>query len=219
MEADRWHTVQRSDRLSPNVDPRPTANVKRLKRISERLSSGGKGSDPLADRSITPNLAAYRAMLENPTLDPEWPNTRRWRAVGLSSGGGSANARSMAQLYSILTDTTSRQRGPLLSAETMAAATRERIAGINQVSGLYGRFGAGFLLNSDGIMGPNAQAFGHGGWGGSIAFGDPAHRLGIAYVMNQMRIAPMDQPDTRAPRLIGATYESLHRLPASLATQ
>jgi CubicO group peptidase (beta-lactamase class C family) len=57
------------------------------------------------------------------------------------------------------------------------------------------------------LYGPNAEAFGHSGWGGSFGMADPKAGLGIAYVMNQM--GPDLAGDARANALIAAAYASL----------
>ncbi|MCX7869200.1 MAG: serine hydrolase, partial [Terrimicrobiaceae bacterium] len=53
-------------------------------------------------------------------------------------------------------------------------------------------------------FGGSPGAFGHPGAGGSIAFADPAHRIGFAYVMNQME--PGALPRERTHRLVRALY-------------
>jgi CubicO group peptidase (beta-lactamase class C family) len=62
-------------------------------------------------------------------------------------------------------------------------------------------------LNSDNMHGPNPNAFGHSGAGGSTGFADPDHKLGIGYAMNQMD-TNLDG-DTRAARLTRAVYDAL----------
>ncbi len=52
-----------------------------------------------------------------------------------------------------------------------------RVEGKDLVLGMPARWGAGFLLNSDGIYGLNEAAFGHSGWGGSFGFADPSAGL------------------------------------------
>ena len=46
--------------------------------------------------------------------------------------------------------------------------------------------------------------FGHGGWGGSLAFADLDARVSWAYVMNRM--SPGTTGDSRAANLIAALY-------------
>jgi CubicO group peptidase (beta-lactamase class C family) len=54
-------------------------------------------------------------------------------------------------------------------------------------------------------FGPAADAFGHGGAGGSIHCAWPARRVGISYAMNLMSD---DEPDPRAQALLAAVYEA-----------
>jgi CubicO group peptidase (beta-lactamase class C family) len=160
-----------------------------------------------------PNPEAYRCGLANPVLDPEWPNNRSWRAAGLAGAGGSANARGLAGLYGVLANGGEFAGTRILSAKTIVEATKERIAGVDQGSGEYGRYAAGFHLNMmNGAMGAHAQSFGHGGWGGSIAFADPRRGLGVAYVMNQMLINDWGNVDYRLARLLSATYRALEKM-------
>lgn len=153
------------------------------------------------------NEAAAHASMANPALDAEWANTLPWQKAGLPAGGISANARSLARLFALLANGGSLDGTRLLSAATMAAATRERVAGIDQCIGNDRRYGAGYALNSHGRMGPHPSAFGHGGWGGSMAFADPAATLGIAFVVNQMRTGDVNAIDRRLKRLLGAVYD------------
>lgn len=70
------------------------------------------------------------------------------------------------------------------------------------------RMGMGFTLNSpDAYMGPNPEAFGHVGAGGSTGFCDPVANIAFAYGMNLMRANRDNGP--RARRLLDALYASL----------
>lgn len=158
------------------------------------------------DPSPVLNEAAAHASMANPVLDAEWANTLRWQKAGLPAGGVSANARSLARLFALLANGGSLDGTRLLSPATIAAATRERVSGIDQCIGNDRRYGAGYALNSHGRMGPNPRAFGHGGWGGSMAFADPDAKLGIAFVVNQMRTGDANAIDRRFERLLGAVY-------------
>ena len=57
------------------------------------------------------------------------------------------------------------------------------------------------------IYGPNPDAFGHAGWGGSCAFADPERRLSAAYTTNRQSQHLLGDP--RSLRLIEALYASL----------
>jgi CubicO group peptidase (beta-lactamase class C family) len=94
----------------------------------------------------------------------------------------------------------------LMSQETVDEARRERVAGKDVIIGFPVRRGLGFMLpvaEQGDPRGPGA--FGHAGMGGSIAHADPDHRLGFAYVMNQMG-PPID---SRAASLSRALYAAL----------
>jgi CubicO group peptidase (beta-lactamase class C family) len=69
-------------------------------------------------------------------------------------------------------------------------------------------WGAGFMRNApQHPWGPGAETFGHSGWGGSCAFGDPQRRLSGAYVMNKQSAQLLG--DARPRRLIEAAYRAL----------
>ena len=55
--------------------------------------------------------------------------------------------------------------------------------------------------------GPNWEAFGHSGAGGSMAFADPKARIAVGYVMNQM--ASNLNGDPRTLELLEALYGAL----------
>ncbi len=144
-------------------------------------------------------VAAYT----NPVIEPLLPNTAAWRACELSSANGFSNAQSLARLFGAVA------AGGLLSAATLAQATALRISGVDEVLGVPARWGAGFLLNTDGLYGPEPAAFGHSGWGGSFAVVDPVRRVAIAYTMNRMGTDLVGDP--RDVALIAALYEDLAR--------
>ena len=69
-------------------------------------------------------------------------------------------------------------------------------------------WGAGFMRNGTlGIYGPNPDAFGHSGWGGSCVFADATRGLSGAYVMNRQSSALIG--DLRPRALIDAVYTAL----------
>lgn len=154
------------------------------------------------------NKAALRAAMGNPPMDATMPNQRAWRAAELGGAGGSAAARGLARIYGALARGGSVDGVRLMGADTLAAMTRTRISGVDQVIGEEMTWGAGVILGGrNGAYGPNAEAFGHSGWGGSMAFADPVAKLGVAYAMNQMRLNLDGDP--RPARLVKATYACL----------
>lgn len=158
--------------LAPSEDGRRAAII-----APPELSSADIGN-------LTPPQVAA---LANPPLDPLLPNDPAWRAADLASANGHANAAALARLYANFIS-------GLVSPATLAAATAARTDGVDLVLGLPARWAAGFLTNSDGLYGPNPEAFGHSGWGGSFAFADPAAGLAMSYTMNRMGTLLRDDP-------------------------
>ena len=144
--------------------------------------------------------------LGNPVLDPQVANGDAWRKAKIPSANGHAHARGLARLYgSLIGDIDG--SGPLVTAQTLAAATAVRAEGEDLVLSLEARWAAGFLRNSLGLYGPGEGSFGHSGWGGSFAFADPERGLAFAYVMNAMGSDLVGDP--RAVNLVEAIYQSL----------
>ena len=143
------------------------------------------------------------AALGNPPLRAAFANSLEWRTADLPSANGHANARALAAVYAQLIAS----HAPLVSSSALAEATRIRSSRIDLVLGLECAWAAGFLRNSKSVFGPSADAFGHSGWGGSLAFADPANDLAMAYVINRMGSNLRDDP--RAVALIDATYAAL----------
>jgi CubicO group peptidase (beta-lactamase class C family) len=156
----------------------------------------------LATSNMTTDLNPSQvAAYLNPVIEPLLPNTAAWRACELSSANGFSNARSLATLFGAVA------AGNVLSPAVLAQATTEQIRGVDEVLGVQARWGAGFLLNTDGLYGPRAEAFGHSGWGGSFMMIDPGERMAIAYTMNRMGADLVGDP--RDVALIAAAYEGL----------
>lgn len=153
------------------------------------------------------NPDAATAALANPPINPEWPNDRGWREAGLPGAGGIANARGLAQLYAALVCDEQKGGTRLVSEAVMAQATRERIAGVDQALGGVNRYACGFSLNG-GTMGSNTSSFGHAGFGGTMAFADPARRLGVGYTNNKMLNPDWQAIDPRLKQLLRALYKA-----------
>jgi CubicO group peptidase (beta-lactamase class C family) len=60
------------------------------------------------------------------------------------------------------------------------------------------------MTNDFGVYGPSPSAFGHPGAGGSIAFADPEHGLGFAFIPSAMHPGALPGPRTR--KLVSALY-------------
>lgn len=152
--------------------------------------------------------AIKRAAFLEPWSSPGGRGTAAWRSAEIPSANGHATAEGLARLMGALADGGRLRGAAILSPQTIAAASRERIRGRDRVLPFEVAWGAGFLLNDPiAAYGPNLSAFGHSGWGGSCAFADPDRRLGCAYVMNSQSHHLVGDP--RAKRLIETTYACL----------
>ena len=138
------------------------------------------------------------------TLDIQ--NTKEWRQAEIPSANGQGNAGGLAKLYSLIVPEDNNLK--LLKDDTVNQMTTMQIEGRDLVLAVQVRWGVGFILNKHKIIyGPIEGAFGHSGYGGSCAFGDPKNKIGVSYVMNKM----LDNfnADGRSIELINATYDCL----------
>lgn len=152
-----------------------------------------EGEDPL-ERSIWDNP---------PTFSRErfaW-NSRAYHAAEIPGASGIASARSMARFYAGLEQ--------LLSPESLALARTTFSSGIDGVSGTSKHFGPGFQLQTERMtLGPVADAFGHGGAGGSEHGRWPESGIGFSYCMSLMRD---DDIDPRPAALLAALHRAVTR--------
>ncbi len=143
--------------------------------------------------------------LTNPMSLSNSSNTAAWRRMELPSANMHATAAALAALYGKVACR------EFLSQQALQRCQQEESAGDDPVLHTRTRFGPGFMLNQigniEGEFGPGAQAFGHPGSGGSLAFADPGNELGFAYLMNQM--GPYGLVDPRPQALVQAVYECL----------
>ena len=169
-------------------------------RVAELIE--GKGaSDWVADMLAGP----YPHSVKNPTVIATEPNNRAFRAAEIPGANGHGNARSLATLYGDIVGGKSK----LLSTAALVEASRPRFKGMDVSFNQPVTYGAGFRLEDDNYGNrASSQTIGHGGWGGTIAFGDPAAKLGFAYVTNTMR-GFSDILDPRRESLVKAVYDCL----------
>lgn len=148
------------------------------------------------------------AALNNPPLMPDMPNTEAWRDADIPSANGFSTATALAKLYGALSADGYIGDIKLLSTGVIEEATTVRTgSGVDMVLQMPGQWACGFLKNSLGVYGPNPNAYGHSGWGGSFAFADPDQGIGFAYTMNKMGTELIGDP--RNLSLVAALYESL----------
>lgn len=127
----------------------------------------------------------------------------------VASAGGCATALALARVAEPFAREGRLGAGQLVSAETIAAATTERVAGPDRVLPYFISWGAGVIRShpQGRYYGPGERTVGHTGFGGSCLLADPDRRLALAFVAT--RHSPALVEDPRAQSLIAATYAAL----------
>jgi CubicO group peptidase (beta-lactamase class C family) len=147
-------------------------------------------------------------VFSNPPLRPEFANLPAWRRAEIPAANGHGNARSVASVLAVLACGGALRGVTLLREATLHRAIEEQFHGKDLVLGRTFRWGLGFMLTSPTMpLGPNPHIFGHGGWGGSLAFADLDARVSWAYVMNKM--SPGTTGDARSAPMVTALYTAL----------
>ena len=136
-------------------------------------------------------------------------NSVRFREAEIPAGGGIGTAHSLARMYGMLASGGTLDGVDFVSEKSIERFTEEQVRGPDAVLIVETRYGLGYALPTELLpMGPNDQAFGHGGLGGSLAFADPVAGIGFAYFPNQLRFPRLDEV-TRSQALIDAVYACL----------
>jgi len=134
-------------------------------------------------------------------------NTAPWRLAAIPSTNGHGTARAVSVVYSALLGSAQgggeRWVGPGLLAEARSVHSD----GEDRVLSRPSRFGLGFQLAQESRpIGPNPEAFGHYGYGGTLGFADPKAGVAFCFLSNK----PGDRWQTpRTQRLLEALYGSL----------
>lgn len=159
-----------------------------------------------------PDLGAMNEFKQYAFLKP-WSAPARvsreaWMAAELPASNMHADARSLAHMVHPLANRGNWTDGdPFLTPESIEAALKERSRGDDLVLPFHLSWSAGLMRNINHHFGPNENAFGHAGFGGSCVVIDPENNLTAAYVMSKM--SPHLVGDPRAVRLIDAVYAAL----------
>jgi CubicO group peptidase (beta-lactamase class C family) len=146
-----------------------------------------------------------RNMIENPGVGVEATVTRAWRGAEIPAANGHGNARSVAQIQSVIANGGTAQGKSLLRASTIRSALVPQIEGTDLVLGIYAKYGRGFGL-APMIPLPGSECLFWGGYGGSLVVNDTARRTTYAYVMNKMGMTTIG--DERALGLIDLASRS-----------
>jgi CubicO group peptidase (beta-lactamase class C family) len=143
----------------------------------------------------------------NPLLDENNFNARACHAAEIPAGNGIGNARSVAQLGSIMANGGSYNGKQVLSRSMVERAIQEQVRGRDAIA--FGRpsaWGLGvLLLNKDLLLGP--RSFYATGLGGSVCVMDLERNVTLAYVMNRM--SELSEGDARSILLVQKLWECL----------
>lgn len=126
----------------------------------------------------------------------------------IPSANGAFTARSLARMYAGLVSPDAFPDPPLVSAQTLARATEVQTTARDAVVGMPLQWRLGYHLAATG-RGVLPAGFGHFGYGGSGAWGDPVSGLAVGFVVN--RVAGTPFADTRFLRIGTAAVRSARR--------
>jgi CubicO group peptidase (beta-lactamase class C family) len=147
---------------------------------------------------------AALAALANPPLQGAEANAPGWRMAQIPAVNGHGTALALATIFGSLVDGSER----VICDTTVQAARTGQGRCTDLVLGVPLEFGLGFGLSGpEHHFGPNPDAFGHDGFGGSAVWADPDTGVAGAYVMNRMGMNLLD--DERKMALIDGIYRSL----------
>lgn len=150
-------------------------------RVAEQLAPLSRPN--LGGRRIPPEALVA---LNNPTVPATAPNDRAWRAAQIPAANGQASAQGLARLYAMIANGGALDGQRYLSKTTIARMSAVPVLREDLLLGLRDNWAMGFTRNAMGMMGPEPDAFGHSGWGGSFGCAHLASGISIGYVCNQM---------------------------------
>ncbi|HUP92779.1 MAG TPA: serine hydrolase domain-containing protein [Solimonas sp.] len=156
--------------------------------------------------SLTQPPEALLALF-SPQLDPEVPNQHAWRAAEIPAANGLVSADGLARLYGALAAGGALDGVRLLSRAGIGRMLERQAGRTDLLLGFQDNWAMGMTFNQFGMLGPRAETFGHGGWGGSVGCADLETQVGIGYVCNQMGAQLVGDP--RATALCTAVFECL----------
>ncbi len=146
-----------------------------------------------------------KACFNNPIIDVAATKTRAWRGAEIPAAGGTGNARSVAEIHTILANGGVAKGKRFLSEAGCRKALELQIEGPDLILGMPARFGMGFGLPGGAVPLPNPEdSMYWGGYGGSIIMIDMKARTTLSYAMNKM--AGTTQGDMRAFGLAMAAW-------------
>jgi CubicO group peptidase (beta-lactamase class C family) len=184
--------------LPPALEPRVahlTVGATLQALIDTQAAARTPGVVDWPDRAMTLGGALPAALVS----DDGGFNDPRLHAVEFPAAGGIATARALATIWSATVVAEGGVR--LLDDDTLDDALRVQSDGqpFFAAPPPWPRWGMGFQLDSEARRYLTPASFGHDGAGGQVAFADPVHDVGFAFVTNVM-----EADDPRATRIIDA---------------
>jgi CubicO group peptidase (beta-lactamase class C family) len=147
-------------------------------------------------------------MASNPGINVHATRTREWRGAEIPAAGGTGNARSVAEIHTIMANGgVGRDGRRYLTEAGVRRALELQIAGTDMILGNPVRYGMGFGLNGGAVPLPSDESIYWGGYGGSLIVIDMKARTTFSYVMNKM--ASTTAGDTRGFGLLMAMWTVL----------
>ncbi len=131
----------------------------------------------------------------------------QWRRIEIPSANGHGTALAVARLYELYATGGEIGGERVLSPNGFAQLIARRVSGDDLVLPFHVDWRSGVMGNSNRFYGPNPDAIGHSGAGGSCGFGDPNSGVAAGYVMSKH--SHYIAGDPRSLRLIEALYECL----------
>ena len=186
------HRVSRVISAVPDLDALSTIELNALPEPMREVMAAYADPTSLTVRSMT---------VVKPPLDHNDPGEQ---SAELPSTNGICTARALARFYAALIGEVDGHR--ILSPATLAAATAERVSGLDRILRVPVRIGTGFGLPTPDAYWYSPTAFGFPGLGGSLGFADPATGLAFGYVMNHLQEGV---PDLRAATLLAAVQRAM----------
>ena len=141
----------------------------------------------------------------NPANRTKKANTAEWRLAEIPAMNCHSNSRSLAKIYDFFLSHLSNN---FISSNTFDTLTSVAVSGDDHVMKSPMQWShAGYSVGGGKLFGKSSKAFGHTGWGGSMAFGDPENGIGCAYTMNLLTGSMLG--DQRALKLVETVYDAL----------
>lgn len=180
-----------------------------LGRVAELVGPNRARIQPEPPETPPESPPLYAPAMLNPSIRPfKDASSNEWRKAEIAAANGQANARGIATVYGIMANGGKMNGISFISPEGVAIGSKlEKEDGVDLVTGVQMRRARGFMLGVDGAYGPNSNAVGHAGAGGSLGFADSEKNIAFGYAMNQMQSDPNATPRSRL--LVDALYQCL----------